>query len=81
LVLTPIMIIVSIQIMIKRITANLPEDLLRDAMEITGKGITDTLVDGLRRIRQSRAFEKAQALRGRISLKISLEESRERNRC
>jgi hypothetical protein len=71
---------VSISIMTKRVTANLPEDLLKEAMEVTNKGITETIVEGLRRVRQARAFAKAQALRGRISLKIDLEESRERRR-
>lgn len=75
-----IMMHVSMSVMTKRITANLPEDLLRDAMGVTGKGITETLVEGLRRVRQARAYEKAQALRRRISLKIDLEESRERSR-
>ncbi len=75
-----IMINVSMPIMTKRITANLPEDLLEEAMEVTGKGITETIVEGLRRVRQGRAFAKAKALRGRISLKIDLEESRERSR-
>lgn len=77
-VLTPIMIRISIIIMTRRITANLPEDLLLEAMKVTGKGITETLVEGLRRVRQARAFEKAQALRGKISLRVDLEESRER---
>jgi len=67
-------------IMIKRVTANLPEELLRDAMEVTDKGITETIVEGLYRVRRGRAFAKAQALRGRISLKVDLEESRERRR-
>ena len=62
----------------RRITANLPEDLLRDAMEVSGKGITDTLVAGLRLVRQSRAYDKAMALRGKIVLDIDLDESRER---
>jgi hypothetical protein len=66
--------------MTKRITANLPESLLQEAMQVTGKGITDTLFEGLRRVRQARAYQKAQALRGKISLKIDLEESRERSR-
>jgi hypothetical protein len=66
--------------MTKRITANLPESLLQEAMQVTGKGITDTLIEGLRRVRQARAYQKAQALRGKISLKIDLEESRERSR-
>jgi hypothetical protein len=58
----------------------MPEDLLSDAMQVTGKGITDTLIEGLQRVRQVRAYEKAQALRGKISFKIDLGESRERNR-
>lgn len=63
---------------LKRITANLPEDLLEGAMEMTGKGITETLVEGLRLVQRARAYEKAVALRGKIDLKINLEESRER---
>jgi hypothetical protein len=64
----------------RRITANLPEDLLRDAMEVSGKGITDTLVAGLRLVRQSRAHAKAMALRGKIVLDVDLDRSRERRR-
>ena len=64
----------------RRITANLPEDLLDDAMRVTGKGITETLVAGLRLVRRTRAYEKAMALRGKIHLVIDLVESRERAR-
>jgi hypothetical protein len=64
----------------KRITANLPSDLLRDAMEVTGKGITETIVEGLQRVRRSRAYERAMALRGKIHLDVDLDTSRERNR-
>ena len=31
----------------RRVTANLPKDLLRIAQEVTGKGITETIVEGL----------------------------------
>jgi len=64
----------------KRITANLPEDLLDDAMKVTRKGITETLVEGLRLVRRARGFEKAMALRGKVRLDIDLEASRERSR-
>lgn len=64
----------------KRITANLPEDLLADAMKITRRGITDTLVEGLRLVRRARGYEKALALRGKVHLDIDLEASRERGR-
>jgi hypothetical protein len=64
----------------RRVTANLPEDLLKDARDPSGKGITETLVAGLRLVRQSRAYGKAMALRGKITLDINLDESRERRR-
>jgi hypothetical protein len=64
----------------RRITANLPEDLLTDAMGVTRKGITETLVEGLRLVRRSKAYETAKALRGRVQIRVDLEESRERRR-
>ena len=81
-VLTPVMTAVSISIMAKgrRITANLPEQLLEEAMEVTKKGITETLVEGLRLVRRVRAYEKAMALRGKVNLSIDLDASRERRR-
>lgn len=73
---------VSIMIMtaVKRVTANLPEELLREAMGITGHGITDTIVAGLEQIRRSGAYATAMALKGKIRLTIDLERSRERRR-
>ena len=66
--------------MTKRITANLPEELLDEATAVTGKGITETLVAGLELVRRSRAHVKAAALRGKLILDLDLESSRERNR-
>lgn len=62
----------------RRITANLPDDLLEEAMETTGKGITDTLIEGLERVLRARAHRKAMALKGRLALDIDLEVARER---
>ena len=76
------MTFVSIGVMTRgrRVTANLPEQLLEDAMEVTGKGITETLVEGLRLVRRARAYEKAMALRGKVHLSIDIDASRERRR-
>ena len=74
------MMYVSICNMTKRITANLPEQLLEEAMKVTKKGITETLVEGLEQVRRRQAYEKAMSLRGKIQLDIDLEESRERRR-
>jgi hypothetical protein len=49
-------------------------------MEVTRKGITDTLVEGLRLVRRARAYEKAMALRGKLHLSVDLDASRERRR-
>jgi hypothetical protein len=64
----------------KRVTVNLPDALLREAGEVTGKGITETLIEGLQVIARRRAHAKAMALRGKLDLQIDLEVSRERGR-
>lgn len=64
--------------MTKRITANLPAVLLDEATSVSGKGITETLIAGLELVKRSRAFAKAQALRGKIHLDIDLDVERER---
>ena len=64
----------------RRITANLPADLLDQAMQTTGRGITDTLIEGLERVRRADAYRKALALKGKLRLRIDLATSRERRR-
>lgn len=64
----------------RRVTANLPIDLLDAAQQVTGKGITETLIEGLEQVRRRRFYERAIALRGKIRLKIDLEETRGRRR-
>lgn len=64
----------------RRVTANLPIDLLDQATRASGKGITETLVAGLTLVKRSAAARKARALRGRIRLDVDLEVSRERPR-
>lgn len=80
MVLTDVMSSVSISDMtaIKRITANLPEELLQEALAMTGKGITETLVEGLELVRRAQAFETAMSLRGKVQLDIDIEELRDR---
>lgn len=63
---------------IRRVTANLPARLLKKACEVTGKGVTDTLVAGLEMVRRRAAAAKLKELRGKIRLDIDLEASRER---
>jgi hypothetical protein len=62
----------------KRTTANLPSQLLKEATRITGEGITETLIRGLKLIKRSEALEKARALRGNINIDLDLDTLRER---
>jgi hypothetical protein len=64
----------------EHITADVPEDLLREAMAVTNKGVSETLIAGLELVRRTRAYQKATALRGKLDLDIDLEVSRERGR-
>jgi hypothetical protein len=64
----------------RRITANLPAELLDQAMATTGRGITETIVEGLERLRRADAYRKAMTLKGRIRVAVDLDTSRERRR-
>lgn len=65
---------------VRRVTANLPSELLDDACRATGKGLTETLVEGLRMVRRVSAVKKARKLRGKLKLDLDLTVSRERAR-
>jgi hypothetical protein len=64
----------------RRVTANLPAELLQAAQDVTGRGITETIVEGLEQVRRRRFYEKAMALKGKIQLDIDIDESRGRRR-
>ncbi len=64
----------------KRITANLPTELLDDAVKATKKGITDTLIYGLTLVRQTKAYDKGMKLKGKLKIKLDLDKLRERPR-
>ena len=50
----------------RRVTANLPTDLLKEACAISGSGITDTLIQGLTMVARSKAAAKAARLKGKL---------------
>lgn len=52
----------------RRVTANLPADLLQRAIELTGAGITETLVEGLESILKKETLTKAKKLQGKIRI-------------
>jgi hypothetical protein len=73
--------VVSIDVMsTRRVTANLPGDLLDAAMEVTGKGITEALTEGLTQVQRRRFYERLVALRWKLTLDIDVDDLRGRRR-
>lgn len=63
---------------VRRITANIPENLLLEAEKVTGKGITGTIIEGLKLLKRTKAYDKAQQLKN-VELQIDVGVSRERS--
>lgn len=64
----------------QKITAHLPKDLLRRAQRATGKGITDTLREGLELLSAREAGRRLRALRGKVKFSVGLVELRRDDR-
>jgi hypothetical protein len=61
---------------LKKITANIPAQLLARAQDITGVGITETLVAGLQELERARKRSALRALRGKVRFELDLEKTR-----
>lgn len=59
-----------------RVTAYIPKKLLLDAQKVTGKGITETLKEGLQKLAVAKAYKDVQKLRGKIQFSLDLDELR-----
>jgi hypothetical protein len=56
----------------QKITAHLPKDLIRRARRATGKGITETLREGLELLSAREAGRRLRALRGKVKFSVDL---------
>ncbi len=61
----------------KKITVEVPRDLLHKAQKSTGEGITATIRKGLELVAASRAYEKLRRLKGRVVFSIDWKQLRE----
>lgn len=61
----------------KKVTVDLPEDLLRRAQESTGQGITATIRTGLQLVAATGAYEALRRLRGRARFSVDWRQLRE----
>ena len=61
---------------LRKITVQVPAELLEDAQELTGGGVTETITAGLEKLAASRAYRKLLALEGSCKIDLDLEASR-----
>jgi hypothetical protein len=61
----------------RKITVEVPEDLLERALEASGAGVTATIRRGLELVAAGRAYENLRALRGKVKLGIDVARLRE----
>ncbi len=55
----------------RKITVHLPQELLDKAMEETGKGLTETIREGLKRLARECAYKDMLALQGKVKFKYT----------
>ncbi len=60
----------------RKITVELPADLLVRAQESTGQGITATIRQGLEMVAASRAYAELRRLKGKVAFSVDLQELR-----
>jgi hypothetical protein len=61
----------------RKVTVHLPEDLLKRAQASTGKGLTDTIRDGLTLVAAGDAYRELLRLRGKVRFSVNLKRLRE----
>ena len=61
---------------VRKITANIPEDILENAQRLTGKGVTLTLVEGLRALDRNARLSALRRLRGKVGFDLDLNRTR-----
>lgn len=61
---------------VRKITVNVPAEVLESATRVTGKGVTLTVIEGLREIERRARRSALRQLRGKIRFDLDLEETR-----
>jgi Arc/MetJ-type ribon-helix-helix transcriptional regulator len=59
---------------LKKVTIELPEELLEKAQQATGSGITQTIRSGLQLLAASQAYDRLRELRGKVRFSRTWEE-------
>jgi hypothetical protein len=58
----------------RKITIEIPEELLEKAQQATGSGVTQTVRTGLQLVAASQAYARLRELRGKVRFSLTLDE-------
>jgi hypothetical protein len=61
----------------RKITLNVPEELLEAAQRTSGQGVTETVRQGLRLVAAGETFRRVAKLRGTVKFSVNLKKLRE----
>lgn len=61
----------------KKVTVELPTELLQRAQEFTGQGVTSTIRRGLELLAASRAYDELLKLKGKVKISVDMRAQRE----
>ena len=61
---------------LRKITVSVPAEVLENATRATGRGVTLTVIEGLRELERGARRSSLRALRGKVRLELDLEETR-----
>ena len=64
----------------KKVTVEVPDELLRRAQKSTGQGVTGTIRRGLELVAARRAYEGLRRLRGQVPFSVDLKSLRDDRR-
>jgi hypothetical protein len=60
----------------RKITVNVPVRVLENAVKVTGKGVTSTVIEGLEELDRRAKRSALRALRGKVKFELDLEDTR-----
>lgn len=66
--------IVEIMPKVRKVTVDLPKDLLEKAQRASGAGITQTIRTGLQLVAASQTYARLRQLRGKVRFSLTLDE-------
>jgi len=62
---------------VRKITVNIPQSLLQRTQKLTGFGVTETILEGLKELEKREQRSALKALKGKVSLHLDLKRQRQ----